>query len=197
MLPLYSPTPLRDFIWVANYADGSILTEFDYITKEKNDFYSIRKQDIIRFGLAGHGYHFYHDTVGGSFHLPQGKFDFRYVFESRSIDLTSGFDFCNDIITFKKANSTFDPTGVQNISNSQIVEYVFGYKKKISTDDFQAHVKIMFHIPFGSPMYISIRMVTEHDYNGKLQILEGGKVIEQIDSPLFKDTSSEINWEVH
>ncbi|RNB52688.1 hypothetical protein EDM57_21105 [Brevibacillus gelatini] len=197
MLPLYSPTSLRDFIWVANYTDGSFFTEFDYHTKDKNDFNSIRKHDLINFGLVGHGFHFYHDAIGGTFHLPQGKIDFKYVIGNQTVNLTNNFDFCNDIITYKKAHSTFSPLAFRDSTNTNIEEYVFGYKKKVVTKEFESHVKLLFHIPFGSPMYLSIRLVADRDVDGKLQILRNGIITEEIGASLYKDMSAEINWEVY
>lgn len=196
MLSKHSPTPLRDFIWLGEYANGNHLAEFDFLTAQKNDFYEISKQDLIRFGLVGHGYHFYHDVFGGSFHLPQGKFDFVYKHADKEIKLTEQPMLYNDIITYKKAESTFSPAGFQSGSSSQIVEYVFGYKQKLVFDDININVKAQFSIPFGTPMYISVRLVSNQELDGKLQIVQSGVVIDEINAPLIKDVGGEVNWMV-
>jgi hypothetical protein len=196
MLPLYSPTPLRDFIWAAEYSDGTFLTEFDHLTKKKNDFYSIRKQDLIRLGLTGHGFHFYYDVYGGSFQLPQGKFDFVYKYDDKELKLTENPLCYNDIITYKEAVSTFNPVGIQDSSPSQIIKYVFGYKEKLTFQEVNMNVKIQFVIPFGSPMFLSIELVADHDLDGRLQILQNGVVIEEIEAPLLRNIRDEFLWEV-
>lgn len=194
MLPLYSPTPLRDFIWVADFSDGTYLAEFDHLTKEKNDFYSIRKHDLIRFGMIGHGYRFHYDVFGGAFHLPQGKFDFVYKHAGKEYKLTEQPIIYNDMITYKKAESTFSPLGLQ--SSTQIVEYVFGYKQKLLMDDMHLHVQIQFSIPFGQPMYLAFRLVSNKGIDGQLQILQNNSIVEVLDAPLTKNFSSELNWVV-
>ncbi|MFC8688135.1 hypothetical protein [Brevibacillus porteri] len=197
MLPLYSPTPLRDFIWAAEYTDGTYLTEFNHLTKEKNDFYSIRKQDLIRFGLAGHGFHFYYDVFGGSFHLPQGKFDFIYKYGDAELKLTENPICYNDIITYKQSISTFNPLGIQDNIPSQIIKYVFGYKEKLTFQEVNMNVKIQFVIPFGSPMFLSIELVANKEMEGTLQIIQNNAVIEELHAPLLKDVSGEFNWVVN
>ena len=49
----FSPVENRDFIWVAEYADGTLFPEFDFQTKEFNNFYNIKKNELLGFGLVG------------------------------------------------------------------------------------------------------------------------------------------------
>lgn len=194
----HSPVPyLRDFIWVAEYSDGTYLSEYDFLTKNENSFYSIRKQDAIRFGLFGHGYKFYYETFGGYFIIPVGIIDLVYKVKDKEYDLTRQNIFYNDLITYKKAESTFNPSGFGHISGSNIVEYVFGYKQKLSFDDIDLNLKVLFKIPFGMPMYFTVRLVANREVEGKLQIKRDGIVAEEIDAPLSKDIGGEYNWVVN
>lgn len=43
----------QSFIWVAEYADGSHLAEYNFDNRKANSFYHIDKTKLIRFGLIG------------------------------------------------------------------------------------------------------------------------------------------------
>ena len=45
----------QPFAWVAEYINGTYLSEFDYITKQENNFYDIDRNSLVRFGLVGDG----------------------------------------------------------------------------------------------------------------------------------------------
>ena len=50
----------RDFIWVSEYLNGSLIYEYDKEKGIENNFYSIDKNQLLRFGLIGHGMRLYY-----------------------------------------------------------------------------------------------------------------------------------------
>ncbi|WPS86168.1 hypothetical protein SMD22_16785 [Brevibacillus halotolerans] len=90
---LYSPVPQREFIWLAEYVDGTHLSEFDFNTKQENDFYSIDKKTVVRFGLIGHGHKLYYETFGGHFKLGNGQIDLVYKAGDKEYFLTGQNEF--------------------------------------------------------------------------------------------------------
>jgi hypothetical protein len=192
----YSPTPERDFVWVVEYSNGTFLSEYDYSTKEKNDFNTIRKQDVIRFGLFGHGFKFYYETFGGHFKTPFGMIDFVYKTKDKEYALTGQNVFYNDLITYKRGVATFNPLYGQREASTVIDEYVFGYKQKLSFDDIDLNFKALFKIPFNAPMYMTIRLVANQDIEGILQIKRGGIAVDEIDFSLIKNLAREHDWMV-
>jgi hypothetical protein len=192
----FSPTPERDFIWMAEYANGKYLLEYDIATKIKNDFNSIRKQEVIRFGLLGHGYKFYYETFGGHIKTPFGMIDIIYKTKDKEYALTGQNLFYHDLITYKRGVATFNPLYGQGDSTVTIDEYVFGYKQKLSFDDIDLNLKALFRIPFNAPMFITIRLVSSQDIEGMLQIKRSGIAVEEIDFSLKKQVGKDYDWVV-
>lgn len=189
----YSPVS-QDFIWVAEYIDGSHFAEFDFVTKKNNSFFSIDKSKLLRFGLIGHGMHFYFD-VDGVFHLVQ-PYEFILKTEERKILLTRQKDLCSDIITFKDAESVIDLSGKSSTPSGNIMQYNFGYKTTFNIDNLQIHFKPICKIPFNKPVHLSFWVSVNKEINGTFQILNNGIVIFENEISLTSNQGAEMNWVV-
>ncbi|MGG0807025.1 hypothetical protein ABE144_05110, partial [Brevibacillus laterosporus] len=135
----YSPVPQREFIWLAEYVDGTHLSEFDFNTKQENDFYSIDKKTVVRFGLIGHGHKLYYETFGGHFKLGNGQIDLVYKTGDKEYFLTGQNEFYQDLITFKRAEAEINLLNSTGELSPIITEYVFGYKHKLIFEDISFH----------------------------------------------------------
>lgn len=185
----------QDFIWYGEYSDGSIISEYDYKTRTRKSFYDIKKDSLIRFGMVGHGMHFYYELFGGVFKLNGQPIDVIYKCGSEEYNLTGNPIMYNDIITYKNAESTamFTRNEPGKIVN-RITQYNFGYKSKILVKGVQFHFKCICSIPYNNPVYMHFRLVADKNLDGKLVIRKNGIVMDEFNAPLKKDVGGELNW---
>ena len=183
----------QDFIWLAEYANGSYLSEFDLKTHKSNNFYAIDKSQIIKFGLIGQNMSFYYDVFGGSFFINGEKIDFIYKVENKIYRLTNQNLMYNDIITFKDAYSDLNPKQREK-NKSNIVQYNVGYKVNLSFEDCSFHFKVILEIPYNKAVSMEIRIVGEQDMNGDILVLKNNQIHNALSMPIEKGVGKEINW---
>lgn len=187
----YSPVN-QDFIWIADYVDGTYLSEYDFVTKKENSFYDIQKIKLLRFGLLGHGLKMYFES-NGIFKIAGRMIEFIYRVNDKDYYLTGQNIYYNDIIHYKDAVSDFNPYTI-NKFNNQTVQYNFGYKQIIKIDDIAFNFKAICKIPFNKPIYMNIRLVSNKNLNGRLIIKKNSFNYEEIDAPLKANAGGELNW---
>ncbi|QDX94768.1 hypothetical protein EEL30_22255 [Brevibacillus laterosporus] len=192
----YSPVSQREFIWLAEYTDGTHLSEFDFNTKQENDFYSIDKKAAVRFGLIGHGHKLYYETFGGHFKLGNGQIDLVYKSGEKEYPLTGHNEFYQDLITFKRAEAEIDLLNSSGELSPVITEYVFGYKHKLQFEDISFHIKVLVGLSEKSPA-LTLRLVSNRDVEGSVGIKLNGKIVSESVSNLTKEASQEFNWEMN
>lgn len=185
----------QDFIWFAEYASGKTLCEFDLETKKENSFYSIVRKDLIRFGLFGHGMNFYIETFGGVFKIAGQMIEIIYKVGDKEFYLTGQPQMYNDIITFKDAESTIDLVNGGAI-NTQIMQFNFGYKSNFNIEDVSFNFKPICKIPFNQPVNLSLRVVSNKDLNGVLQIKKNGRIVEEFQTDLKAGVGEDFIWVV-
>lgn len=202
-----SPTDKLHFIWIGEYSDGTHLAEYEFDNStKKNDFYSIRKADLIRFGLVGCDHRMYFEVPGGVFKLAGRMIEVIYKEDDREYYLTGQPKSYNDIITYKDAESIVRPifsiNGTSqepqggNVS-SQILAYNFGYKTELVFDGIRFNFQAICTLPIlvGNP-YINFKLVADREVKGQLAIKRNGKIVTEIEAPLQEKHSGEINWEL-
>jgi hypothetical protein len=190
MLRAYSPVE-QDFVWIAEYSDGTHLAEYDFKTQQPNKFYAIDRDRVIRFGLAGHGMRLFYEVFGGIFKLNGQMVEFVYKEGDKSYSLTGQPMMYSDIITYKDAESTAIAGG--RIDN-RITQFNFGYKAKLQLHGVNFQVKVVCSIPFNKPAYLNIRLVADQDLNGKFIVRTNGLINEEFTAPLSENVGGELNW---
>lgn len=189
-----SPVESQDFIWMADYSDGTFLSEYDFNSKKENSFYDIYKKNLIRFGLVGCGMNLFYEVFGGTFKISGKMLEFIYKVDGKEYYLTGQQQMYNDIIQFKNAESNFDPLGRSGSIESMINQYNFGYKQKLNMHDVNFNFKAICSIPYGQPIYMNLRLVADRDLNGVFCIKKNGIIVAEIEAPLQKNMAGEINW---
>jgi len=184
----------RDFYWVSEYLDGTLYPEYDFQTFMRNDFECIDRTKLIRFGYVGCGYHFYFDAPTGIFHIAKNLYSFSYLVGDDEYNLSCADLIYNDIISYKSMYS--DANFSDQVSASSVSEYHFGYKTLIKHDDFTVHLKVIMHIPLGSPAYFTFHLVSNKTLNGKLVIRKNHIRLAEFDAPLEENTGGELAWNV-
>ena len=199
--PTYSPIAKQDFIWVAEYMDGTYLAEYDFKTGKHNEFYSIRTSDLLRFGLVGNGVHVYYELYGGTFKILGKLYEFSYKTGGVEYALTGRSTMYNDLIHYKKSSSDIPMNALiadhSNVAVEQIELFGLGYKLPIILEDTKISFKSILKIPYRRPLVLSARVVLDRDApDGVLIIRKNGRVIDSLDAPLRKDVGAEIDWVV-
>lgn len=189
-----SPVESQDFIWVADYSNNTFLSEFNLDSKKENSFYDIDKNNLIRFGLIGHGMNLYYEILGGTFKIAGQMLEFIYIVNGKEYYLTGQQQMYNDIIQFKNAESIFDPSGKNGSIGSTITQYNFGYKQNLNIHNINFNFKAICSIPYGKHVYMNLRLVADQDLNGILCIKKNGIVVTEIEAPLQEKVAGELNW---
>lgn len=189
----YSPVE-QDFIWLAEYANGKYLSEYDLKTHEKNWFRDINRDSLIRFGLIGHGHKLYFHTYRGTFIIQGKMFDFVYQNDDIKYPLSGLNKFYNDIIQFKNAESFFNTAASKSMS--RITQYNFGYKTKNTYEDgTKINFQVICQIPYNDYATFNIKLVANKNMGGKLIILGNGThIIDKYEAPLSEGVGGEITW---
>jgi hypothetical protein len=194
----YSHVSNREFIWVAGYLDGSMLAEFDFQTYKDNDFEAIRRDNLLTFGLLGHGLKMYFDTATGIFNLAGNEYEIIYKADDKEYNLTGQYQLYNDIIQYKSAFTDFDPFAKEQgyAGSAGIFQYNFGYKNRFNIDGTNFSFKAICKMPLNQPIHLALWLVADADLNGQIVIKKNGITIEKIDAPIVKNVGGDMNWVV-
>ncbi|CCF13467.1 putative uncharacterized protein [Brevibacillus laterosporus GI-9] len=181
---------------MAEYIDGTNLSEFDFNTKQENNFYSIDKKTVVRFGLIGHGHKLYYEAFGGHLKLGNGQIDLVYKAGDKEYFLTGQNEFYQDLITFKRAEAEINLLNSSGELSPIITEYVFGYKHKLKFEDISFHIKVLVGLSEQSPT-LTLRLVSDRNIQGSLEIKINGETVSESIVNLTKETSQEFSWEMN
>lgn len=185
----------QDFIWIAEYVDGTNYCEFDLKTKQENNFYQIKKNETLRFGIIGHSMKMIFEVFGGVFKINGQMIEILYKTEEKEYHLTGQQKMYNDLITYKDAESSINLLG-GGINSTSITQFNFGYKINLNIDNVNFNFKPIFKLPYGTPAYFNFWLVSDTNLNGIVQIKKNGKIVEQIKAPLKAGIGGEINWTI-
>jgi hypothetical protein len=184
----------QDFIWLGEYLDGTHLAEFNLQTGEENSFYKLKKDELIRFGLIGHGMKLiaYSD---GIFSINGIVVEVGYRVGDKFLPLTGHVrKNYSDVITYKDAESIFVQGG--GVSGPKINQYNFGYKTVIDLDGVTFNFKPIVKVPFNAPVHMNFWLVADQDLDGEFVILRNNREVSVVKAPLKKGVGGEVNWTV-
>lgn len=180
------------FNWNADYANGTNYSEYDLSTHKKNDFYLIKRNEVVRFGLFGQGMKFYYEVADGSFMLRNRRIDIEYHTQDGEIYYLTGSKFNKDLITYKEAYTDF--SNKQGVQKSNIKSINFGYKTQFTKDDVKLYFQPVVSLPFNEKAYIEIKLTSNKDIDGCLVIKSRGIEVERFDAPLVANRTGQVNW---
>lgn len=181
------------FNWVADYFDGTYLSEYNFANHVKNDFYSINQNNTIRFGLFGQRMKFYFENIDGSFSLNGRRLDVAYEVDGKTYLLTNNTN-KKDFITYKQAYTEFNKRSGLQRSNIESVN--FGYKTLYKRDDTEFFFQPVVSLPFNANAYIEVKLTSNKSLNGEIVFIYRGKEAERFHAPLEANVSGQINWTV-
>lgn len=181
------------FNWNAEYADGSDYSEYNLETRKKNDFYLIKKNQVIRFGLFGQNSKLFFE-LDGSFNLQGKRVEIEYhTLDGEVIYLTNNF-FAKDLITYKEAYTDFNNR--QGVQHSSIKSINFGYKTTYKKDELQLFFQPVVSLPLNESAFMEVKVTSNQDLNGHLVFKVRGIEVERYEAPLEANRAGQINWTI-
>ncbi|MDQ0657520.1 hypothetical protein [Paenibacillus sp. W2I17] len=199
----YSRSPVSQaYIWIADYYDGTYLSEYDLQTQHPHRFYDINKEKLVLFGLMGQGSQVYYNVANGVFHINADRYSISYECEEQEYPLTGRTFVYNDIIQFKNGSSEANMAGFSGQGNSgafrnTIECFNFGYKKTMNLNDAQINFQCVCSLPLKESVFFQIKISSNLDLPGQLVIRKNGFVIDRIIAPLKANHAGIINWDIH
>lgn len=188
-MSFYSPVQ-QDFVWCAEYADGTDYWEFDPHTKAENAFIGIRRKDLIRFGLIGQGAKMYFEVYGGYFKIAGHLIELSFVQNDQVYPLTGLSVMYHHILTFKHAVADLIS---YNRTKPSIQEYMFGYEQEVMIDGLPVTLRVLCHVPFKQPLYFSFELKTSEPIKGKLRVHKN-RTTDEFDAELEANEQGVLNW---
>lgn len=181
------------FNWVADYFNGSFLSEYSLESYRPNSFYGINQNNTIRFGLFGQNMKFFFENSDGSFMLNGRRVDIGYEVDGKLHMLTNNFH-KKDFITYKEASANFNrQAGTQR---TQIQSFNFGYKTLYEKDNFKVNFQSVVSVPVDKSVFIEVKLTSNSSVSGDLIFFTRGKEAERFHAPLERGVSGEISWTV-
>lgn len=196
---LKSPVQSQSYVWIADYFDGTHLTEFDFENRKTNSFYDIDKEKLVKFGLLGKGNQIYFDVANGIFNINRDRIMISYIADGIDYPLTGRSILYNNIIQFKDAvadGHLFTNSTTERRVNSNIMAHAVGYKKEMELAGINIFFQNVFHLPLSDEQenYLQIKISADKDLDGKLVVRVNGMIANEIDAPLKANMSGIINW---
>ena len=187
--------PVHDYLfnWGVDYSNNTSQTEFDQNTRQKNDFYSIQQDRILRFGLFGQNMKFFYES-DGAFNLNGRRIEIEYHLsdDSKIYNLTTNFS-QKDCITYKQAHSNYSPN-VEH-QKAQIDSINFGYKTLIELEDgLQFYFQPVVSLPMNDNVNIEVKLTSNKELDGKIVFKSKGEIKDVFDNPLKRNYANITTW---
>ncbi|WP_028562229.1 hypothetical protein [Paenibacillus pinihumi] len=196
----YTRTPVaQHFMWVADYYDHTSLTEFDLNTQHPNNFYTIDRNKLVRFGLIGSGSQIFFDIADGIFELNRHRISVTYSPNSKEeYPLTGRNLVYQDIIAYKDAvaDANLLKQEAGGMFNQQITAFNVGYKKQLEFEGICIHYQNILTVPANAPAFMQIKLTSEQALEGKLNIRVNGRLAACMDAPLQANVTGSVNWQI-
>ncbi len=191
-----------DFQWVAEYNDGDLLTEYNpEINPKTTSFYSINKQNLLRFGYLGSGLRAYFNVYDGVYNINNSKYRIYFKYNNKSYNITEmlGVKY-NDIIQFKRRRAFFNPLNGEmsgNMDKNNIESYNIGWKTKLNIGNIFFSITTYYQINRSGLPILYIKIVPNQDFhNAEISIVKDSSLEYSYSCNIKKDIGGEINWVV-
>lgn len=202
----------NNFMWIAEYLNGTLFCEYDVNTLIQNQFKDIKKENLIRFGMFGFGYKVYFDISTGIYYEIKkiNNNDVINTYKVLYLDEDGiEYDFMgdrntiyNDLIQFKSSSLMLKLNLRQDINwgkgfNQQVENYNFGYKTKLQINNINFNFQtIMTFNPHNSPLLLQVKLVSDKKLNGNLIFRKNGFQDFKYYAPLEIGNAGIMNWVV-
>ncbi|MEI2284337.1 hypothetical protein [Paenibacillus polysaccharolyticus] len=195
-----SPVP-QAYVWIADYYDGTYLSEYDFQTQRPANFYDIQKEKLVYFGVIGQGSQAYYNVANGVFHINMDRYSIAYESHGQEYPLTGRTFVYNDIIQYKNGSSEASMRGLAGGQSSgafrnAIECFNFGYKKTMDLHDANINFQCVCSLPINEGAFFQIKISSNMDLPGQLVIRKNGLIIDRVVAPLKANHAGMINWDL-
>jgi hypothetical protein len=184
----YSLNPRQDFMWVAEYLNGTLSHEFE---KEK---FEVDRSKLLNFGLVGLGLNCYYDVPTGAFNFDGKKYEFILKQGEKEYNLTNQMVLYNDCIHFHRY---FCDMNGDRAGQTFLCGYQLGYKIKYQIEDVFFNFQPLFIIEEGQPFKFRFRLVVDKDFEGEFIIRTNGLISDSIKTNLKANINSQFEWLIY
>lgn len=188
-------------MYLAEYADGSYVTEYEELTAKRKPFDNLNPNNVIRFGITGIGVPLYVESHGGYFHISGRNIQVKYVVGNKEYYLIGHPRFYRNFSYYK--------TGVAELSMSpkaemvawgkpdgEIVSFHFGYDEHILTEDVMFKFKAICNIPFQDKVTMTFELHADQTLDGEFVIIRNGQEVHRESAPIDPEEGGKIEWAV-
>lgn len=188
---MFNITAGQKHLWLADYYG---VVECEYNNGKWLRFDDINKSALSRFGMCSAKGEVYFDVLTGAFHLGDTKLEIFYG----PYNLTDTGR-CDDVIQYKSAHTNYRANSVTPV---HINEFAYGYKKKVTFDNYNFSLKFIHRLPGERPgsEYITIQIVVDSNMHHNLTIRQtrGNSVSETTyPAPLKANHAGRINLAIN
>lgn len=189
----------QDMMYLAEYADGTYITEYDELTAKRRPFDNLQMDGIMRFGLTGIGIPMYIESHGGYFHISGRNIQVKYVVGNKDYYLIGH--------PRSYRNFTYYKTGFAELAMSpkaemvawgkpdgQIESYHFGYREHILTEGIMFDFKAVCNIPYQKAVSMTFELHADMELNGELVVLSGGQEVFRQTAPIDPEEGGTVEW---
>ncbi|KGM93320.1 hypothetical protein IRP63_14525 (plasmid) [Clostridium botulinum] len=192
---------IYDFMWIAEYDDGELLTEYNpQYNPRTTDFYSIDKSKLLRYGYIGSGLRVYFNVYDGIFNINNSTYEIFFKYNNQLYSLTNmlGVKY-NDIIQFKRRTAYFNPLTGESCGsmNGNIDSYNIGWKSKLYIGNIEFSVKAIYSIQKNELPLLQIKIVPNQDFQNCEVVIRKDRLIEyNYPCNMKSNIGGELQWVV-
>lgn len=190
-----------DMMYLAEYADGSYITEFHEVSGRKQPYQNLKTEGLIRFGITSLGIPLYVETYGGFIHVAGRNIQVKYVVGNKEYFLIGHPRFYTGIHYLKHgiaelAMSPNAETVAWGSPTGQVVAYEFGYREHLLVDGIPFDFKAICKVPFQSAVTVEFELHSTQELEGEFVILVAGEERYRDKAPIDPETGGKIVWAV-
>lgn len=197
----YSPIIKEPFIWVAEYNDGTSISEIDFkdvsgFGLRKHTFNEIDKSKLKYFGIIGYGHKFYYNIIDGIFNVYNTNIKVLYHDNDNNIDYIlndNKYYPYNDIISYRTMYEELKMnTGA---IDKGVYEYGLGYKSKLDG----IHLETILHLTMNDdkPAFLTFKLTSDIYINGELRIYANDALATVIKTELNEKRSKQFKIDIN
>lgn len=191
----------QPLMYLAEYADGSFVTEFNTITGKKQPVQNLKEEGMIRFGITGMGVPAYVETYGGYFHIAGKNVQVKYVANGIEHYLIGHPRFYTNVEYFKSGSAELALSPKAEVitwgkPEGEIDGFHFGYSENILAEGVNFTFKAICNIPFMKAVTMTFELHADVELDGELVVMYGGEERYRDSAPIDPIEGGKIEWHV-
>lgn len=195
------PPVKQDLMYMAEYADGSYIPEFNLMTATKNPFEGLRAEGLIRLGLVGVSVPMYIETYGGFFHLAGRNIQVKYVTKDKEYYLIGHPRFYKNLFYYKTGMAELPMSPKAELiawgrPEGEIMSFHFGYTEDLLVEGVNFKLTAECKVPYQETIKLKFNLQADQELNGRIVVIRSGVEIDLGEAPIDPNMGGEVEWTV-